>query len=66
MYIKTEHHYSKGIRTQIIHTQVGLQEMQAYPPFKPVYNPQTDKVTMLPNTWEKPIIKKHVIHHITT
>lgn len=58
MYIKTENHYSKGKRTQIIHTQVDTQEMQGFPPFK-----YDNEGKLVPNTWEKPIIKKRVIHH---
>lgn len=58
LHIKTETHYSKGRKTQIIHTQVGTQTMQAFPPF--TYD-KNGKV--IPNTWEKPIIRKSVIHH---
>lgn len=64
VYLKTEHHYSKGKRTQIIHTQVDTQEMQAYPPFKTIIDPITHQpIGREPNIWEKPIIKKRVIHH---
>lgn len=63
IHIKTEHHHSKGRRTQIVHTQIGTEEMLAYPPFKLVLNPETQRVERLPNTWERPIIQKRVIHH---
>lgn len=58
MYIKTENHYSKGKRTQIIYTQVGTKEMQGFPPFK-----RNSDGQIVSNTWEMPIIKKKVIHH---
>lgn len=59
IHVKTETHFSKGKRTQIIHVQTGTEEMLSFPPFK-----YDKKGKVIPNTWERPIIKKHVVHHI--
>lgn len=58
IHIKTENHYSKGRRTQIIHTQVDVVEMPSFGQFV-----KNDNGKIVPKVWDMPIIKKCVIHH---